>query len=257
MSKTSSSLYQNQVVLITGAAAGIGEATARAFAAQGAQVILTDINEDAGGKVALQIREKGGKAQFILCDVAEQPQVAALFKEIRTQYGRLDVAFNNAGIEGVPAPVAEASLENWKRTLDINLNGPFYCMKEEIPMMMKQGGGVIVNCASIAGVRGFAGMPAYVASKHALIGLTRCAALDYGSRGIRINAVCPGVIQTPMIDRFTQGSKEALAGLAAGEPIGRLGKPEEIADAVLWLAQPGAAFVSGTEIIVDGGWCAK
>ena len=249
--------FSKQVVLVTGGAAGIGEATARAFAARGARVIVSDVQEDAGGRVAMQIRESGAQAEFIRCDVSDQQQVVKLFDQIRRVYGRLDVAFNNAGIEGTPAPVGDSSLENWKRTLDINLNGPYYCMREEIPMMLAQGGGVIVNCASIAGIRGFAGMPAYVASKHGLIGLTRNAALDYAAQGIRINAVCPGVIETPMIERFTHGSKEAYAGLKGQEPVGRLGRPEEIADAVMWLARPGAAFVNGAEIAVDGGWCAK
>jgi len=249
--------FENSVVLVTGGASGIGEATAKAFGARGAQVIISDIQDDRGGRVASQIQEQGGRAEFVRCDVADRASVGALFDRIRSGYGKLDVAFNNAGTEGTPSLLGDAKPENWKRTLDINLNGVFYCMQEELPLMLKQGGGVIVNCASIAGVRGFAGSGAYVASKHAVVGLTRSTALDYATRNIRINAVCPGVIETPMIERYTQGSKQAYEGLKGMEPVGRMGRPEEIASAVLWLAQKDAAFVTGTEIIVDGGWCAK
>jgi NAD(P)-dependent dehydrogenase (short-subunit alcohol dehydrogenase family) len=249
--------FENQVVLVTGASAGIGQATALAFARQGARVVLADVNEDGGVRVQARIREAGGVAKFFRCDVSEASQVKTLFNQIYDEFGGLDIAFNNAGIEGFPSPLVELKHEHWKRTIDINLNSAFYCMKEEIALMLKKGRGVIINCSSIAGIRGFASSGAYVASKHGLLGLTKSAALDYASHGIRINAICPGVIQTPMIDRFTHGSEQALQGLMAQEPIGRLGQPEEIADAVLWLSQPGAAFVNGAEIVVDGGWCAK
>ena len=159
------------------------------------------------------------------------------------RFGRIDAAFNNAGIEGAPAATHECTLENWTRTIDINLRGIWLCMKHEIPHMLKQESGSIVNCASIAGLVGFANLPAYTASKHGVIGLTRTAALEYARQGLRINAVCPGVIDTPMVQRFTQGNAEALDQLTSGEPVGRLGKPEEIGDAVIWLCSPRSSFV--------------
>jgi NAD(P)-dependent dehydrogenase (short-subunit alcohol dehydrogenase family) len=189
--------------------------------------------------------------------VASGADVDALIARTIAVYGRIDAAFNNAGIEGQTAPTAECTEENWDRVLSVNLKGVWLCMKAEIPHMLNQGGGAIVNCASNAGLVGFAGSPAYVASKHGIVGLTKTAALDYAKRGIRVNAVCPGVIRTPMIERFTGGDQSAEAALSAGEPIGRLGTPEEIADALLWLSSPGASFVTGQAIAVDGGWIAQ
>ncbi len=254
---TSQNTIQNQVALVTGAAAGIGRATALAFARQRARVVVSDRDERGGIETVRQIQAAGGEAIFQGCDVSNADQVKTLVNRVVSHYGRIDHAFNNAGVEGVGAPLAESSDENWKRTLGINLSGVYFCMKEELAAMTKQGSGTIVNCASIAGVRGFAGMGAYVASKHGVIGLTKSAALDYAAKNIRINAVCPCVIHTPMIDRFTSGDEKAAAALASNAPMNRMGRPEEIADAVLWLCQPGAAFVTGTEIVVDGGWCAK
>ena len=172
-------------------------------------------------------------------------------------FGRLDHAFNNAGTEGLPAPLLDSTDENWTKTLGTNLSGVYFCMREELEILLKQRSGSIVNCASIAGLRGFAGLGAYTASKHGVLGLTRSAALDYATSGVRINAVCPGVILTPMIDRFTRGDPKAAIELAAQSPMNRMGIPEEIADAVLWLCRPGATYVTGTELVVDGGWCAR
>jgi NAD(P)-dependent dehydrogenase (short-subunit alcohol dehydrogenase family) len=250
--------FENKVALITGASSGIGRATALAFAQEGARIILSDINVEAGEKLAAEIIKKFDKpAIFIKCDVSKGSEVANLIHKSIQHFGRIDYAFNNAGIEGAQAPTAECTEENWDRVINTNLKSVWLCMKQQIPQMLKQGGGSIVNCASIAGVVGFPGIPAYTASKHGIIGLTKAAALEYAKTGIRVNAVCPGVIQTAMIDRFTHGDPKAAEQLAAGEPIGRVGKPEEIANAVLWLCSDKASFVTGHPLIVDGGWVAQ
>ncbi len=249
--------FQNQIALVTGAGSGIGRATAIAFARHGANVVVSDVNERGGHETVEMIRRDGGEARFIGCDVSRSDQVKNLIANTVSTYGRLDHAFNNAGIEGTPAPLHESTDENWKRTIAVNLSAVYSCMKEEILVMLRQGSGNIVNCSSIAGIRGFPGMGAYTASKHAVLGLTKSAAIDYASSKIRINAICPGVIHTPMVDRVTHQDPKVEADYAAGAPMNRMGNPEEIADAVLWLCNPGAAFVTGTEIVVDGGWCAK
>lgn len=246
-----------KVAIVTGAGAGIGRATAIALAAEGAAVVVSDVDVDGGQQTAREITDKGGKAHFVRADVSDDDQVAALVAETVERFGGLDAAFNNAGIEGVPAPTADCTPENWQRTIAVNLTGVWSCMRHELPRMLERGGGSIVNCASVAGLVGFANIPAYTASKHGVVGLTKTAALDYAERGIRVNAVCPGVIDTEMVERFTGGVDEALDAMIAMEPVGRLGHPEEIADAVVWLCSDRSSFVTGQAIAVDGGFVAR
>lgn len=249
--------FKNMTALVTGAASGIGRETALEFARNGADVVLADTQEVAGAQVARQIEELGRRALFVRCDVSKDSEVKELHRRAIETFGRIDFAFNNAGIEGKQAVTPECSEENWNRVIDINLKGVWLCMKYQIPQMLKQGKGSIVNCSSIAGQIGFPGIPAYVASKHGVMGLTKTAALEYAKANIRVNVVCPGVIQTPMIDRFTHGEAQVQQALVAGEPVGRVGRPEEIASAVLWLCSDGASFVTGESLTVDGGWVAQ
>jgi NAD(P)-dependent dehydrogenase (short-subunit alcohol dehydrogenase family) len=250
-------MMKDKVALITGASTGIGRAAAFAFAREGAQVVLADVDEERGEKLAVEIEGMGVPALFVLTDVARPDHVERLIATIASHFGRLDYAFNNAGIEGVPAPTAECTLENFDRTIGVNLRGVFLCMRAEIPLMLVHEGGVIVNNSSIAGLVGFEGIPAYTASKHGVVGLTRTAALDYATRGIRVNAVCPGVIDTEMVARFTHEDATATETLVATEPVGRMGTPDEIADAVIWLCSDRASFVTGQAIAVDGGYVAR
>jgi NAD(P)-dependent dehydrogenase (short-subunit alcohol dehydrogenase family) len=243
--------FTNKVALVTGAASGIGRATAIAFAAEGAHVAVLDRTEEALRETVAAVEQAGGKVLVIACDVAQPDQVEAAVSRTIDTFGRLDIAFNNAGVENKAARVADIELEEWDRILDINLRGTFVCMKHELAQMVRQGSGVIVNTSSGAGIRGVAGGASYAASKHAIIGLTKSAALDYAKSNIRVNAILPGNIETPMMDRFTGGDIQKAIDL---EPVGRLGKPEEIADAVLWMSADLGAFVTGAAISVDGGW---
>ncbi len=245
--------FAGRVAFITGAGSGIGRATALAFAAQGAAVAVSDNAEKEVHETARLIEEQGGKALPVLCDVTRSDDVAAAVAATVQRFGRLDFAFNNAGIEQPPAPLHEISDEQWDRIIDINLRGVFYGMKHEIPAMLATGGGAIVNTSSGAGVIGIAGQSAYAAGKHAIIGLTKAAALDYAASGVRINAVCPGIIETPMMDRFSGGTEEGRQRVIGQEPIGRMGRPEEIASAVLWLCSDLGAFTVGHALVVDGG----
>ena len=244
--------FEGKVALVTGGSFGIGRATAIAFAKKGARVVVSDIIED--NETLDTIKKEGGEGIFIKCDVGSITEVEALMKKIKNHYGRLDYAFNNAGIEGVPAEIQDGLEEDWDRTINVNLKGVWSCMKYQIPIMLDQGGGSIVNCASIAGLVGFPNLSPYVASKHAVVGITKTAALETAQKGIRVNAVCPGVIKTPMIDRFTGKQKEAEQAFIAKKPMGRMGEPEEVATAVLWLCSDEASFVTGQALAVDGGW---
>jgi NAD(P)-dependent dehydrogenase (short-subunit alcohol dehydrogenase family) len=249
--------FQDKVGIVTGAASGIGRATALAFAKMGSKVCVADLDEGGGEKTVSFIQELGGDSFFLRTDVSRPADVKRMVEESVKRFGGLNYAFNNAGIEGQPAKVNEVTEDAWDRMMSINLKSVWLCMKEQIPEMLKQGEGAIVNCSSVAGLIGIQSMSPYVATKHAVVGLTKTAAIEYAQTGIRINAVCPGVIQTPMIDRFTGGSSEALAGLEASSAMGRVGRPEEIADAVLWLCSSKSSFVVGQALPVDGGWLAK
>ncbi|MDN3690165.1 SDR family oxidoreductase [Cyclobacterium jeungdonense] len=247
--------FKDKVALITGGSFGIGKATAIAFAERGASVAVVDWVEDK--ETFETIQRAGGKAIFLKGDMSKEEDIKMMVDKTIENFGRLDYAFNNAGVEGITAITHECTNENWRHVLSINLTGVWLCMKYQIPHMLTQGKGSIVNNASIAGLVGFPGIPAYVASKHAVIGLTKNAALEYGKMGIRVNVVCPGVIKTPMIDRFTGKSKEVEKQFESMEPIGRLGEPEEVADAVLWLCSDASSFVTGHSLAVDGGWVAQ
>jgi len=247
------SKFEGKVSVVTGAGSGIGRATALAFAREGASVAVADILEQDNQKTARMIMDLGGHALAITCDVARNDDVRRALDETVKTFGRLDFAFNNAGIEYAFKPAAEITEEEWDRIIDIDLRGVFLCMKHEIPLMLKQGGGAIVNTSSGAGVKGFKGGAAYVAAKHGVVGLTKAAALDYAQSNIRINAVCPGIIDTSMMQRFSGGTPEGRQTVIAQEPVGRMGTPDEIAAAVVWLCSDAASFVVGSAMVVDGG----
>jgi len=246
---------KDQVVIVTGAAGGIGLSTAEAFAGAGAIVVLADINEPV--EQAEKLTAKGYKAVSIRCDVADEKDVAAMIDQIVSKFGRLDVAYNNAGINSPVAETADASSEEYDKVMAINLRGVWNCMKYELRQMRRQGSGAIVNCSSIGGLIGIADRGVYHASKHGVIGLTKSAALEYAARGIRINAVCPGIIATPMVEQMMEREPEAMKELIKEVPIGRLGRPEEIAAVVLWLCSPAASLIIGQAIAVDGGYTVR
>ncbi|MCX8753752.1 SDR family NAD(P)-dependent oxidoreductase [Snodgrassella sp. B3837] len=246
--------FDNKVALVTGAASGIGLATARAFAESGATVVLADINAEAVNKAAQDLVANGFQAEAVICNVANLDDIEAMVKHIVSTYGHLDIAFNNAGIQNVLAETADATAEDFDRVMSVNLRGVWGCMKYELIQMRQQGNGVIVNCSSLGGILGGAERANYHAAKHGVLGLTKSAALEYATRNIRINTVCPGLIRTPMSEKMAaSGQKEVLDAMVKTVPMQRQGRPEEIADAVLWLASDCSSFVTGQSISVDGG----
>ncbi|MFL9885839.1 SDR family oxidoreductase [Paraburkholderia agricolaris] len=249
--------FEGQVALVTGAGSGMGLTTAQAFAEAGAAVVLADFNEAAVRSAAEQLVSEGHKAIAVRCDVADEAQVKEMVDLTVATFGRLDAAYNNAGINSPVAETADASSEEYERVMAVNLRGVWNCMKYELQQMRKQGSGAIVNCSSLGGLVGIAGRGVYHASKHGVLGLTKSAGLEYAARGIRINAICPGIIATPMVTGMIEREPEAMDALMKEQPIGRLGRPEEIASAVLWLCSPGASFVIGHALAVDGGYTVR
>lgn len=249
--------FQNKVVLINGATSGIGKVSALAFAKAGAKVVVSGRREAEGLAVVAEIKAAGGEATFVKADVAVEAEVAELVAKTVATYGRLDIAFNNAGVE-LTGSIVDATEADYRRVFDINVWGVITSMKHEIPVMLKQGAGVIINTSSVAGHVGMAGASIYVASKHAVEGLTKAAALEYAKQGIRVNAVAPAAIETDMLNRFTGGeNEEALSYMRSLHPVGRIGRSEEIANAVLFLASDAASFITGTSLKVDGGLLAQ
>ena len=248
-------ILKNKVALVTGAGSGIGKCVAELYARNGASVVISDIDEKGGAAVAKAIQQAGGKAIFVKSDSSNPGDCEQLVAQTLSEFKQLDIACNNAGIGGAAAPTGEYKLEEWQKVININLNGVFYGMRYQLPAMEKAGGGVIVNMASILGAVGFAGSCAYVAAKHGVVGLTQAAAVEYSAKGIRVNAVGPGFIETPLLTKhLSQEQMQALVGL---HPIGRLGQPEEVAEMVFWLSSPQSSFVTGGYYPIDGAYLAR
>ena len=250
---------KDKVVLITGAGSGIGRESALLFAGEGAKVVVSDINSEAGNETVDLVKQAGGEATFIHCDVSKGPQVEAMVQGAVDTYGQLDAAFNNAGVEGdTQATTITCTEENFDLNIAVNLKGVWWCMKYEIEQFLRQESpGAIVNTSSLAGLKGVPRGNAYVAAKHGVIGMTKSAALEVARKDIRVNAVCPGAIETPMLDRIVRGSEKGYEAMRKMEPVGRLGKPSEIAEAVVWLCSDKASFVTGLAMSVDGGAYAR
>ncbi|MGM0604556.1 MAG: glucose 1-dehydrogenase [Halobacteriota archaeon] len=245
------------VTIVTGGSTGIGRSAAMRFAEEGSNVVVADVNADDGRETVESITDAGGESTFVETDVSDPEDAEAMVDAAVETYGGLDFAFNNAGIEGATESAPEQPLENWDRVIDINLKGVFLGIKYELPAIVETGGGAIVNTASIAGLVGFGGLTPYVASKHGVIGLTKTAAVEYSGEGVRVNAICPGVIDTPMVARTKETSPETIEQTEAATPMGRLGAPEEIGDAAVWLCSDDASFVTGESLVVDGGFTSQ
>lgn len=254
-------LTSGKIALVTGSGAGIGRATALKFAEEGAKVIVSDVNQPGGEETVALIGKAGGEARFVRCDVSNPESVTALLAETISIHGRIDCACNNAGIEGRIAPLIDQSIADFDTTIAVNLRGVFLCLQAEIREMLKTGGGTIVNLASVAGLIGFPGLSPYVATKHGVNGLTKNAALEYGKAGIRVNSICPGGIDTRMLDSLaeqaTEGKQTSREMMDPLHPIGRIGRPEEVAELIVWLCSAKAGFVTGANIPIDGGYVAQ
>ena len=244
---------KGKIALVTGAATGIGRATAIEFARNGAAVVVSDVNTAEGLKTANLIENEGGEATFVECDVSASADVEALISQVLKKHGRLDAAHNNAGVEGARVPLIDLTEEQWDAVMAVNLKGVWMCMKHEIPQMLEQGGGAIVNTSSVAGLMGMKGSTAYGTAKHGVIGLTKTAALEYADRGVRVNAICPGAVRTPMTERLMGNDPEREAMYMSIQPIGRFGTTAEIANLVVWLCSDAASLITGTAIPIDGG----
>jgi NAD(P)-dependent dehydrogenase (short-subunit alcohol dehydrogenase family) len=249
--------FRDRVAVVTGAAAGLGLATARAFADSGAAIVLADRDEQTLEDAAAGLTAEGHRALGVVCDVSDEEEVAGLVDRAVADFGRLDFAFNNAGIQAPPTDAADEPADLFDRVDAVNLRGVWGCMKHELRQMRAQGSGAIVNCSSLGGLVGLPGRAAYHASKHGVLGLTKSAALEYAPRGIRINAICPGTIETPMVEDMIAKRELDVPAAVAAQPIGRLGRADEIAAAVLWLCSPGASFVLGVALPIDGGYTAQ
>ncbi|MCO8267357.1 SDR family oxidoreductase [Haloferax prahovense] len=249
--------FDTEVAVVTGAGSGIGRATAEAFAAEGARVVVSDVNVEGGEETVARIEEAGGTATFVETDVTDGDAVAAMVETAVSEYGRLDFACNNAGVGGAQKPAADLSFDEWQQVIDVNLNGVWRSMRHEIPAMLDGDGGVVVNMASILGKVGFANASHYVAAKHGVLGLTKSAAIEYAEQGVRVNAVCPGFVDTPLLSEGGLDDPEARKGIESLHPMNRLGDVDEIASAVVWLCSDGASFTTGEALTVDGGYTSR